>query len=408
MRYTRVLDALGGTGTDKWTVHFRAKARRLAGEDIVLLTLGESDVPPPPELIEVACRSLRAGRTLYSNGRGEPAVLEALARKYSRRTGRTITPAQALYFPGTQTALYATMRAVAEPGTEVLVGDPLYATYEGVIAASGARCVPVPLRAEDNFHLRADALERAVTPDSRVLLLNSPHNPTGAVLSREEIRAIGEVCRRHDLWIISDEVYEALCFAGDGAPAGSSPFASPFDDPELADRTIVVSSLSKSHSMPGFRSGWCVASEEFCARLLPLSESMLFGAQPFIEDMAAAALGKDFPETAAMRAAYARRAVLLCGALEGIAGVHCLRPEGGMFAMIDLRGLAVSGQAFALRLLDERGIAVMPGEAFGAQAAGFVRISLTVPDEMLLRAAGEIRALAGELHADARPAGITT
>jgi arginine:pyruvate transaminase len=392
MRYSTVIGALGGSGSDKWAVHYRAKARRLAGEPILMLTLGESDVPSPPELIETACAAMRAGRTLYSSGRGEPAILEALSRKYSRRTGRSITPTQALYFPGTQTALYATMRAVAEAGTDVLVGDPLYATYEGVIAASGARCVPVPLRAEDNFHLRPELLEQAITPASRVLLLNSPHNPTGAVLSREEVRAIGEVCRRHDLWIISDEVYEQLCFSGG--------FASPFDEPQLAERTIVVSSLSKSHGLPGFRAGWCVASEEFCARLLPLSESILFGAQPFIQDMAAAALAKEFPETKAMRESYARRAALLAAALDVAPGVHCLRPEGGMFAMIDLRALGTSGEAFALRLLDERRVALMPGEAFGAEAAGFVRVSLTVPEETLLRAAHEIRALAGAMRAE--------
>jgi arginine:pyruvate transaminase len=392
MRYSRVIQSLASAGPGNWAVHFRAKTRRLAGEDILMLTIGESDVPPPSELLDVACEAMRGGRTTYSNGRGEPAVVDAIARKYSKRTGRVITHGQVLYFPGTQTALYATMRAVAEPGVDVLVGDPLYATYEGVIASSGARCVPVPLRAEDDFHLRPEALERAVTPHSRVLLLNSPHNPTGAVLSRGEIRAIGEICRRHDLWIISDEVYEELCFEGG--------FASPFDEPELAERTIVVSSLSKSHSMPGFRAGWCVASEEFCARLLPLSESILFGAQPFIEDMAAAALAKDFPETTRMREAYARRARLLAGALDGIPGVHCHEPQGGMFAMVDIRPLAVSGEAFALRLLEERRIAIMPGEAFGAQAAGFVRISLTVPDEVLLHAAQAIRALAGEIHAD--------
>ena len=392
MRYAKVVHDLGGTGADKWAVHYRAKARRLAGEDILQLTLGESDVPPPAELIDRACESMRSGRTLYSNGRGEPAVLGALARKYSRRTGRTIGTGQVLYFPGTQTALYATMRAVAEDGDEVLVGDPMYATYEGVIAASGARCVPVPLRAEDGFHLRADLLAQAVTPRSRVLLLNSPHNPTGAVLSREEIRAIGEVCRRHDLWILSDEVYEDLCFTGG--------FASPFDDAELAERTIVVASISKSHAVPGFRSGWCVASEEFCSRLLPLSESILFGAQPFIEDMAALALSREFPETARMRESYARRAALLCDALEGAPGLRCLRPEGGMFAMVDLRELGVDGEAFALRLLDEYRVALMPGEAFGAQAAGFVRVSLTVPEELLGRAAEALRQLAARVLAE--------
>lgn len=396
MRYTRLLERLGGLGSDKWAVHYRARGRRLAGEDVVQLTLGESDVPPSPELIEAACRAMRAGRTLYSSGRGEASVLEALARKYAARTGRPIGPGSALYFPGTQTALFAAMHGVAEAGTDVLVGDPLYATYEGVIASTGARCVSVPLRAECGFHLRAEDLERCVTPHSRALLLNSPHNPTGAVLTREEIRAIGEVCRRHDLWIVSDEVYEALCF-GPG-------FASPFDEPELAERTVVVASLSKSHAVPGFRAGWCVASEEFCRRLLPLSESMLFGAQPFIEDMAALALSHEFPETVTMRESYARRARLVQAGLDRVQGLRCLMPEAGMFAMVDLRALGVSGELFANRLLDEHDVAIMPGEAFGAQAAGFVRISLTAPEASLERGVQAIAALAARIRERA-PAG---
>lgn len=134
------------------------------------------------------------------------------------------------------------MLGLVEAGDAVLAGDPLYATYEGVIAATGAHMVPVPLRPEKGFHLQAEDLEKAVTPDSRVLLLNTPHNPTGATLTAGEIAAIGEVCIKHDLWMVCDEVYEKLIFEGS--------FASPFDQPALADRTIVVSSISKSHAAP--------------------------------------------------------------------------------------------------------------------------------------------------------------
>jgi arginine:pyruvate transaminase len=175
-----------------------------------------------------------------------------------------------LCFPGTQTALFATMLGLAERGDTVLVGDPLYATYEGVIRATGAEPVTVPLRAEHGFHLRAEDVEAAVDARARVLLLNTPHNPTGAVLSREEIARIGAVCRWHDLWIVCDEVYEELILDG-------RDFASPFDDAALAERTVVVSSISKSHAAPGFRSGWAVGPEAFCTRLLPVSETMLFG-----------------------------------------------------------------------------------------------------------------------------------
>ena len=290
MRYAPVLDALAPLGSAKWEVHYAAQDRARAGREVIDLTIGNPDVATPPDLVEAAALAMRAGRTTYSSGRGEPGLREVLAARYSTRAGRPVGADQVLCFPGTQTALYAVMRGIAEPGTEVIVGDPMYATYEAVVVSSGARVAPVPLRPERGFRFTAEDIDARVTPRTRAILLNTPHNPTGAVLRPEDLVAIGEIARRQDLWIISDEVYEELVF--DGAS-----FASPFDRAELADRTIVVSSISKSHAAPGFRSGWAVGSAEFAARLLPLSETMLFGNQPFIADMTAAALRA--PSTAA-------------------------------------------------------------------------------------------------------------
>ncbi len=228
----------------------------------------------------------------------------------------------------------------------------------------------------------AEDLEKAVTPNSKVLLLNTPHNPTGAVLSREEIAAIGAVCEKHGLWIVSDEVYEDLIFDG--------PFASPFDDPRLAARTIAVSSISKSHAAPGFRSGWCAGPDEFCARLLPLAESMLFGNQPFIADMTAHAVAQPPLAAKKMREAFKRRAEIILQALSPVPAIICHRPEAGMFLLADIRKTGLSGEQFALRLLEEEHVAVMPGEAFGEQINGFIRISLTVPDDDIKHACERI------------------
>jgi arginine:pyruvate transaminase len=383
LRYAAILDRLAGLGSDKWAVHFRAKERRRAGDAIILLTIGEPDLPPSQDLIAAAHDAMQAGRTGYSNGQGETAVLAALAAKYTQRAGRPVGCDEVLYLPGTQTALYTVMTALVGPGDEVLVGDPLYATYDAVIAAAGANRVSVPLRAEAGFHLDPDDLVAALTPQARVVLLNSPHNPTGAVLSAPEIAAIGEICRQHDLWIVSDEVYEALCVDGQ--------FASPFDNPALAERTVVVSSLSKSHAVPGFRSGWCAGPPEFIRRLLPLAEAMLFGSQPFIADMAAFALSREFPQIAIMREAYQRRARLLHDELDGAKGLRLLTPECGMFAMLDIGRLGQDAPAFASQLLEETGVAVMPGDAFGVHAKGLLRISLTVPDTEIQEAARRIR-----------------
>lgn len=394
MRYASITDRLAGLGSDKWAVHWRARRMCADGDPVIMLTVGEPDMPTPRELIDAATAAMLAGRTGYSTGRGEDAVLAELARKYSARAGRPVGTEQLMYFPGTQTALFAVIMGLAEAGDEVLVGDPLYATYDGVIRAAGARRVSVPLRREHGFHMRADDLAARVTPRSRVILLNTPHNPTGAVLTRAEIAAIGEVARAHDLWIVCDEVYESIIFEGT--------FASPFDDAALAGRTVVVSSLSKSHAVTGFRAGWCVGPAEFTHRLLPLSEAMLFGAQPFIADMAALALSRDFPVTAAMREAYRRRAATLARRLAGVPGLAVLRPEGGMFAMIDLTGLGIDGETFAAGLLDAGRVAVMPGEAFGEEAGGLIRVSLTVPDDDIEIACDRIIAHAARLRA-ARP-----
>ncbi|GLS23197.1 aspartate aminotransferase [Labrys miyagiensis] len=386
MRFASVTDRLADLGAAKWAVHREARRRVLSGHDIIELAIGEPDTPAPQALIDAAIASLQARRTKYSGGRGETSVLEAIAAKYARRTGRAITTDNAAYMPGTQTALYTVISALAEAGNEVLVGDPLYATYEGVIRASGADMVLVPLDPAKGFHLQAEDLEARITPRSRVLLLNSPHNPTGATLTHDEIAAIVDVCVRHDLWIVSDEVYETMAYG--------SPFVSPFDMPEAAERTVVVSSISKSHMLPGMRAGWCVGPVDFIERMLPLSEMMLFGGQPFIQDMAAFALSAEFDECAKMVESFRSRAEILPEVLANAPGLRCSKPEGGMFAMVDVTGTGLDGENFAWRLLNEENVAVMPGSSFGQQAAGHIRVSLSADADQLREAAARMVRLA--------------
>lgn len=389
MRFAAITDRLAGLGSDKWHVHLEGKRRLMAGEPMLMLSIGEPDFPTPPEILEVARERMYAGRTRYSNGRGEPEVLKALAAHYSKRTGRQIKEDQITFLPGTQTALFACMMTIAEHGDDVLMPDPYYATYEGVIAASGANVVPVPVSPDNHFHLTAEALEKAVTPKSKVLLLNTPSNPTGAVLSADEIRAIGAVCKRHDLWILCDEVYATLIYNGE--------FASPFDFADLEERTVVVSSVSKSHAMTGFRCGWAIGSEEFSERLLPLSETMLFGSQPFLEDATAFALSANLPEVKAMRDAYEARARVVVRELANAPGISCHMPEGGMFIMADVRRTGLSGEDFALRLMEAEKVVTMPGESFGNSARGHLRLALTLKENDLAEACRRIARFARTL-----------
>ena len=373
MRYASITDRLADLGGEKWLLYSRARKMVQDGHDIIEMTIGEPDVPTPPELIAVACESMAQGRTKYSNGRGEVGALDALSKRYTASAGRPISNDQILCFPGTQTALYAALMAVTDAGDDVLVGDPMYATYGGLIAGSGARMVPVPLRSECGFQITAEAIAEKITPRSRAILLNSPHNPTGAVMSKQGMQDVVDLAEKHDLWILSDEVYEEMVF--DGAQ-----FVSPLSFPAVAGRVVVVSSISKSHAAPGFRSGWSVGSADFTNRLLPLAETMLFGNQPFIADMTAVALSQPSRVAADMRRRFEGRAGRMFARLDGVAGLRVNQPKAGMFVLIDVSSIGLSGEAYAFELLEKTGVAVMPGSAFGAALENWVRVALTVED----------------------------
>ena len=373
MKITAMTQRLAGLGGMKWEIHLKAKELINQGRDIISLTIGEPDVPTPDALMEIAIQSMLRGRTGYSDGRGEKGLRLALAERASRRTGQNISADQVMCFPGTQTALYAVLMGVAETGDEVLVGDPMYATYEGLVRASGANMVPVPLHAGNGFRMTANDVAKAITPYTTALLLTTPHNPTGAVLSEPDIREIGQLALQHDLWIISDEVYEDLVFS-------DTTFTSALAIPEIADRVIVVSSISKSHAAPGFRSGWCIGPKEFTSRLLPLSETMLFGNQPFIADMTEAAVREGSTVAAEMRRRFAARAEVLEGRLSTDPKLSVHRPEAGMFALINVTGTGMNGDQYAAHLLEHGGVAVMPGSSFGLTMNDWVRVALTVDD----------------------------
>ena len=387
MKFAKITRRLEGLGAAKWAVHIEGKRRAAKGDTLIFLSIGEPDAAPPAAILDVAARQMRAGRTRYASNRGEPDVLRALSRLYTERTGRMIGENQFIFMPGTQSALYAAMMTVVDEGDEVLMVDPYYATYEGVVAAAGG--VPVPIKADPDhgFHLKAEQIEKAVTSRTRVLLMNTPSNPTGAVFTHSEIARIGKVCEKHNLWIISDEVYAGLTY-------GNTVFASPFDVPELEKRTIVVSSISKSHAIPGFRCGWVAASPEFCNHAIHVAETMLFGSQPFLEDAMAFALDTHFAELDDIKRQYEKRARALVAGLKGSNKIHARMPEGGMFIMVDVRSTGLSGEDFAWKLLEEENVVTMPGESFGAGGAGHVRVALTVDESQIAEAAKRIVRLA--------------
>lgn len=383
MKFADITERLAGLGADKWAIHVEGRAMAAAGKDIIQLTIGEPEIPPHSDLVEAAVTALRGGRTRYSDGQGEIGLRRAIAARYSVRTGREIDPDQILCLPGTQAALFVSMMTLAQAGDEVAIPDPYYATYEGVVRATGATVLPVPTQAGNGFRLTPDALEAALTPRTRVLLLNNPQNPTGAVLNRDEVAQITRICASRGISIISDEVYEHLIFDQ------QQNFASPFDLEEGKDISVVVSSISKSHAAPGFRSGWLLASSAFAAAAQPVVEMMLFGNQPFIADATQYALTHDNPSAGIMREAFARRARMAKEILT-VQGLAPLMPQAGMFLMCGVGATGLDAEAFARTLLHEKHVSVMPGTAFGNAAPHHLRISLTVPDDRLAEACRRI------------------
>jgi len=375
LKYTQAIEQLNQLGDDSWAVYKEAKARAQRGVDVIELTIGEPDVPTPNYLVDTAIDALRAGRTNYSAAAGEINLRQGLATRYSKMSGRDIDAEQILCFPGTQTALYAVMNAIAERGDQVIVGDPMYATYDAVISSASADIVSVPLKAENGFRMQADDVKQLISEATSVLFLNTPHNPTGSVLSKSDILRLCELAKENDLWILCDEVYDEMLF-DDGQ------FCSPLEFAEYADRTIVVSSISKSHAAPGFRSGWCVASHEFCERVLPFSEAMLFGSQPFLADATAVAIAKPSPVAVQMKKRFAARAAKLATALHQHTSLEVHQPSAGMFALVNVSTTNMNGKDYAWHLLENAKVGVMPGASFGNRLNDWVRVSLTQADDV--------------------------
>lgn len=382
MRYSALTDRVAGRGAGAWEVHRRAIELREAGRDVIVLTVGDPDQAPPEVLIETTVAALRAHRTGYARMIGTLSLREAIASRHAARTFMPCTADNVVVVPGAQGGLYCALQCLAGAGNEVVVFEPTYATYEAVISASGATMVTVPLIPERGFHPDLDAFAAAITERTRVVWINRPHNPTGAVFTAEEIAAIAELCRRHDLWLLSDEVYEDLAFA--------RPHVSPRSLPGMAERTVVVSSLSKSHAAPGFRLGWVIGPPALQGHLFNLLLCMTYGSPGFIQEGALAALQRELAEVATLRADYQRRAAMMSALLAEAPDCRMAPPEGGMFVLLDCRSTGLSSQQFAEGLLENEHVAVLPCDGFGASAAGHLRIALSAPDLRLAEAGGRI------------------
>ncbi|MCK0713402.1 pyridoxal phosphate-dependent aminotransferase [Chromohalobacter sarecensis] len=392
MHYSRLTQRIAGEGAAAWDIHYRALALQAEGEDVIILSVGDPDFATPTPIVDSAVDSLRAGATHYADVQGKARLRELIAHHHRQTGGAPATHADNVaVLAGAQCGLYAVAQCVLDPGDEVIVPEPMYVTYEAALQAAGATLVRVPLRSANAFQPDPADFAAAVTPRTRAMLLNSPHNPTGQVFTQSHWEALATLCREHDLWLLSDAVYAELIHDGE-------PF-SPDSLPGMRERTVIVNSLSKSHAMTGWRLGWVIGPEPLIQHLTHLALCMLYGCPDFIQDAACEALANPPAALAEMRHAYRTRRDTVLEALADSPNVEALCPAAGMFMMIDIRRTGLSAQAFANRLLDEQGVSALAGDAFGPSAAGFVRLSLTVDTERLREACRRLARCADECRA---------
>lgn len=384
MKYAGFVDSLAASGTDAWAVHTRALEMKAQGEPIIVLSVGDPDFATPPGVVEACTRAMEAGATKYSGAGGIPVLLDAISDREEERLGIPVPRKNIAVTAGAQNALYVTMRCTLEAGDEVIVLAPPYIMFEGVIRACGAVPVTVPLDSANGFAVDLEGLRQAITPKTKAVLLNSPHNPTGAVASPESVEAVLNICRENDLWLYSDEVYADLCY--------EQPFISPYTMEGGPDRTVLIRSMSKSHAMSGWRVGWIVGPAQLCVHARNLLNNMQYGGSAFVQHAAAHALTNERAAETEMREAYRRRRDIFMQHLSGVAGISILRPDAGIFCLMDLSALGVSGKKFSEDLLEARQVSVLAGGAFDTSLEHHVRIALCQPEDVLGEGAERIAA----------------
>ncbi|KAB2540786.1 aspartate aminotransferase [Salipiger aestuarii] len=384
------ITTLNDGGSDGWEVFYAARRLVAQGVRVTELTIGEHETRTDPAILGAMHSAALAGHTGYADIPGIPALREEIARRVFQRTGVPTGSENVIVTPGGQAALFAAHVATCNPGVTALHIDPFYATYRGTIRAAGAVPHAVDTRPETGFLPDPERVAQAAR-DTRAasLLINTPNNPTGAVYPRATLDGLAQTARAQDFWVISDEVYDTQVWQGAHLSIRALP--------GMAERTLVVGSLSKSHAMTGSRIGWIVGPPSAIARLYDLSVTTTYGVPGYIQDGALFALRQGMAAETAVAAPFRRRrqiATDILGAQHAIAMV----PSGGaMYLFLDVRATGLSGVDFANALLDAHRIAVMPGESFGACAAGFVRVAMTVPDANFDRALRRLCAFGAEL-----------
>jgi aspartate aminotransferase len=368
MTALRLAERMQKLGTESaFEVLARARALEADGRTVIHLEIGEPDFPTAQHICEAAVEALRAGHTHYVPAPGIPALREAVAA-FLERTGRMrVAPDRVVVTPGAKPIMFFTILALAGPGDEVLYPDPGFPMYESITAFAGATPVPVPLRESNGFRIDTAELERLVTPRTRLLIINSPHNPCGSALTRGDCAAIAEIAQRHDIAVLSDEVYWAIRYGTE--------HASVLDVDGMADRTILLDGWSKTYAMTGWRLGFGVFPPALVEPVTRLAINSVSCTSAFSQYAAIAALEGPQDTVREMVAEFRRRREVIVAGLNEIPGIRCVEPQGAFYAFPDITGTGVPATELQARLLEEAGVAALAGTAFGPYGEGFLRLS---------------------------------
>ncbi len=380
-------------------VDARAKALKAAGRPVIGFGAGEPDFPTPQAIVDAAVAACAdPANHRYTPAGGLPALREAIAAKTLRDSGYEVSPSQVLVTNGGKQAVYETFAALLDPGDELLLPAPYWTTYPEAARLAGGVPVEVFAGPERGYKVDVEQLEAARTPRTKALLFNSPSNPTGAVYSPEEVRAIGRWALEHGVWVVTDEIYEHLVY--DGVRAASMPV----EVPELADTCVVLNGVAKTYAMTGWRVGWLVGPADVVKGVANLQSHLSSNVANVSQRAAVQALTGDLEAVARMREAFDRRRRTMVSMLDAIEGVRCPLPQGAFYAYPDvtaligrsLRGQEITSSAkLAEIVLAQAEVALVPGEAFGP--SGYLRLSYALADEDLVTGVERVQRLLAEV-----------
>lgn len=376
-----------GEGSDGWDILYRARNLEDQGIEIINLTIGEHDIGTNELILDEMHRAAKSGKTGYAPVPGSHELRDCIADRVTQRTGVPTTRDQVLVTAGGQAALFASHSAALDPGDAAAYITPGYATYEGTIRALACKTIQLAARSRNNFQPTPEDLGPAKPAKS--LLICTPCNPTGTVYARDTVEAICDFAKQNDKWVISDEVYDTQLWEGD--------HVSPRMINDMVDRTMIIGSLSKSHAMTGSRVGWLIAPQNVVEKLIDQSTVTTYGLPGYIQAAALFALGLGDAFEAKVADPFRRRRDIAERMFSNDPNLRMIPSNGAMYTMLDIRNTGLSGDDFAAKLLDEHRIAVMPGESFGAAAAGHLRIALTTEDAKMVAAFETIKSVAEEL-----------